>query len=77
MQVKVGCLIVDPATSEIIAVACDCRKSHPLQHAVMIAVDLVARSQGGGAWKINSKYIKIFGNCLNKKVIYSNVKYIF
>lgn len=50
-----GCLIVDPAASEVIAVAHDCRDSHPLQHAVMVAVDLVARSQGGGVWEINSE----------------------
>ena len=48
---------------EVIAVAHDCRKSHPLQHAVMLAVDLVARSQGGGQWQINSKH------CYNKPFI--------
>lgn len=50
-----GCLIVDPAASEVIAIAHDRRENHPLQHAVMVAVDLVARSQGGGAWEINGE----------------------
>ncbi|KAF8771665.1 putative inactive tRNA-specific adenosine like protein [Argiope bruennichi] len=54
---KVGCVIVDPMTSETIAIAHDRRKSHPIQHAVMVAVDLVAQSQGGGSWNINSEHV--------------------
>ncbi|GIY36755.1 probable inactive tRNA-specific adenosine deaminase-like protein 3 [Caerostris extrusa] len=55
-DVEVGCIIVDPATSKVIAAAHDQRDSHPIQHAVMVAVDLVARSQGGGSWDIKSKH---------------------
>ncbi|XP_054717317.1 probable inactive tRNA-specific adenosine deaminase-like protein 3 [Uloborus diversus] len=54
---KVGCIIVDPSSLDIVAIAHDCRNSHPLQHAVMVAVDLVAKSQGGGSWKFDSKHI--------------------
>lgn len=46
----VGAAVVDPATDSIIAVGHDCRGDHPLHHAVMVCVDLVARSQGGGAY---------------------------
>uniref|UniRef100_A0A3Q3XAW9 CMP/dCMP-type deaminase domain-containing protein n=1 Tax=Mola mola TaxID=94237 RepID=A0A3Q3XAW9_MOLML len=44
----VGAAVVDPATERIIAVSHDCRGDHPLHHAVMVCIDLVARSQGGG-----------------------------
>ncbi|XP_055951635.1 probable inactive tRNA-specific adenosine deaminase-like protein 3 [Argiope bruennichi] len=54
---KVGCVIVDPMTSETIAIAHDRRKSHPIQHAMMVAVDLVAQSQGGGSWNIDSEHV--------------------
>ncbi|CAL1290934.1 unnamed protein product [Larinioides sclopetarius] len=54
---KVGCVVVDPMTSEIIAIAHDRRTSHPIQHAVMVAVELVSSSQGGGAWNIDSEHV--------------------
>lgn len=44
----VGAAIVDPATETVVAVGHDCRADHPLHHAVMVCIDLVARSQGGG-----------------------------
>ncbi|XP_039287186.1 probable inactive tRNA-specific adenosine deaminase-like protein 3 [Nilaparvata lugens] len=47
---KVGAVVVDPVLDEVISVASDDRGNHPLKHAVMVAVDLVARSQKGGAW---------------------------
>ncbi|XP_059199118.1 probable inactive tRNA-specific adenosine deaminase-like protein 3 [Centropristis striata] len=46
----VGAVVVDPATETIIAVGHDCTGEHPLHHAVMVCVDLVARSQGGGCY---------------------------
>lgn len=49
----VGALVVNPTTDEIICIAIDLRKNHPLQHATMVAIDLVAKSQGGGAWNMN------------------------
>lgn len=45
----VGAAMVDPSTESVVAVGHDCRGDHPLQHAVMVCIDLVARSQGAGA----------------------------
>ncbi|XP_029638209.1 probable inactive tRNA-specific adenosine deaminase-like protein 3 [Octopus sinensis] len=49
----VGAVIVDPACDAVVAAAHDlrCQSGHFLKHAVMLCVDLVARSQGGGIWK--------------------------
>ncbi|KAM4561989.1 putative inactive tRNA-specific adenosine deaminase-like protein 3 [Fundulus diaphanus] len=44
----VGAVVVDPAEERVVAVGQDCRRDHPLRHAVMVAIDLVAQSQGGG-----------------------------
>lgn len=52
----VGAVLVDPETERVIAVGHDCRRnSHPLHHAVMVCIDLVAHQQGGGAY-IYDKY---------------------
>lgn len=45
----VGAVAVDPEKEQIVAVGHDCRGHHPLHHAVMVCIDLVARSQGGGS----------------------------
>ncbi|XP_075870139.1 putative inactive tRNA-specific adenosine deaminase-like protein 3 isoform X2 [Nelusetta ayraudi] len=49
----VGAVVVDPTAEKIIAVGHDCRGEHPLHHAVMVCIDLVARSQGGGAFSFH------------------------
>lgn len=46
----VGAVVVDPEREQVVAVGHDCRGDHPLHHAVMVCIDLVARSQGGGAY---------------------------
>lgn len=46
----VGAVVVDPSVESIIAVGHDCRGDHPLHHAVMVCIDLVARRQGGGCY---------------------------
>lgn len=46
----VGAVVVDPEVGRIIAVGHDCRGDHPLHHAVMVCIDLVAQSQGGGCY---------------------------
>lgn len=46
----VGAAVVHPATGRVVAVGHDCRADHPLHHAVMVCIDLVARGQGGGCY---------------------------
>ncbi|PNF22888.1 putative inactive tRNA-specific adenosine deaminase-like protein 3 [Cryptotermes secundus] len=46
----VGALVVDPAKKQIIAIGYDDRGRYHLKHAVMVAIDLVSHSHGGGAW---------------------------
>lgn len=47
--------IVDPEDGRILAVAAARIDRHPMWHAAMLAVDLVARLHGGGAWKLNDE----------------------
>lgn len=49
----VGAVMVDPATERVVAVGHDCRGDHPLHHAVMVCIDLVSRSQGGGCYSFD------------------------
>ncbi|KAM3862158.1 putative inactive tRNA-specific adenosine deaminase-like protein 3 [Diretmus argenteus] len=49
----VGAVVVDPKAERLIAVGHDCRGDHPLHHAVMVCIDLVARSQGGGVYSFD------------------------
>ncbi|XP_063229168.1 probable inactive tRNA-specific adenosine deaminase-like protein 3 [Bacillus rossius redtenbacheri] len=44
-----GAVVVD-REGRVLAAGWDERGRHPLRHAAMVAVDLVARGQGGGAW---------------------------
>ncbi|XP_070571362.1 probable inactive tRNA-specific adenosine deaminase-like protein 3 [Ptychodera flava] len=48
----IGATMVDPSNDDIIAVCYDLRKSnqHPLFHAVMVCIDLVAASQKAGVY---------------------------
>lgn len=47
----VGAAIVDPTNGRIVARSGDFRSKHPIKHAIMCAVDNVAMTQGGGAWR--------------------------
>lgn len=51
-QTGVGVVVVNPDSSSTLVVATG-DKTHPLKHAVMVAVDMVARHQGGGAWPLS------------------------
>ena len=42
---KLRCIIVDPAADEILVQSCDHREEHPLHHAVMVAIEEIARLQ--------------------------------
>ena len=45
---------MDPTDEHIVAIAHDLsKKGHPLQHAIVVVIDLVARSQYGGAWELD------------------------
>ena len=44
---------MDPETDCVIAKSHDLRhRNHSLKHAVMVCIDLVAKSQGGGMWRL-------------------------
>ena len=45
-------VIIDLEEGSILAVAASSVDQHPMWHASMLAVDLVAKIQGGGAWKL-------------------------
>ncbi|KAL7306337.1 hypothetical protein TKK_0001763 [Trichogramma kaykai] len=47
-------LIVDPESGSVLAIAASSMDKHPMWHASMLAVDLVAKSQGGGAWSLTT-----------------------
>ncbi|KAG5316125.1 ADAT3 protein, partial [Acromyrmex insinuator] len=47
--------IVDPVDGRILAVAAAKIDRHPMWHAAMLAIDLIARLHGGGAWKLNNE----------------------
>lgn len=44
-----GAIVVDPLTSTIVAQG-TLNPTHPLKHAVMVAINNVAVGQAGGAW---------------------------
>lgn len=47
--------VVDPEDGRILAVSAARIDRHPMWHAAMLAVDLVARLHGGGAWRLNDE----------------------
>ncbi|KAJ1519633.1 hypothetical protein ONE63_004905 [Megalurothrips usitatus] len=49
---RAGAVVVDPVRNALVAEAGDARHRHPLRHAAMNAVDLVAWTQGAGAWEV-------------------------
>jgi tRNA-specific adenosine deaminase 3 len=49
---RMGVVVVSPMGDRVIAAASIRKAVHPLHHSVMAAIDLVARSQGGGSLPI-------------------------
>lgn len=43
-------IAVDPRTTNVVAIGYDRTNLHPLMHCPMVLIDMVARSQNGGAW---------------------------
>nr|XP_031832365.1 probable inactive tRNA-specific adenosine deaminase-like protein 3 [Nomia melanderi] len=48
-------LIVDPEDGRILTITASRIDLHPMWHAAMLSVDLVAKLHGGGAWKLDGK----------------------
>lgn len=46
-----GVVVVNPKDNTVVAVGHDKTNDNPCKHAIMVAVDNVARTQNGGAWK--------------------------
>lgn len=61
-----GVVIVDPKINAVVAVGHDQTNDNPCKHAVMVAVDNVAKSQNGGAWKHEDSWgaLSKFGEAL-------------
>lgn len=47
---NIGAVIVDPIINTIVSIGFDNRLENPCQHAIMVAIDGVARTQNGGTW---------------------------
>lgn len=69
-----GVLIVDPSVDSVVGVGFSQVDENPIKHAVMIAIDDVAKLQNGGAWIRNSTY-DIVIESLKKK--YENLCFDF
>lgn len=70
-QVPVGAVVVDPITKTVLAIASDDRRLNPVKHVVMVAVDLVARTQGGGLWPVRDKDFVFQDNVKKQAVTHS------
>ena len=44
-KVAVGCVVVDPADDRMVASSGDMRHVHPLKHAPMVCIEMVAQEQ--------------------------------
>lgn len=47
---NIGAVIVDPVINTVVSIGYDNRLENPCQHAILVAIDGVARTQNGGAW---------------------------
>lgn len=48
-----SCSIVDPKSGKVLSLAASRTNEHPMWHASMLAIDLLAHSQGGGSWNLS------------------------
>lgn len=48
---NIGVVVVDPKINSVVAVGASLANSNPCKHAPMVAIDNVAKTQNGGAWK--------------------------
>ncbi|XP_011505276.1 PREDICTED: probable inactive tRNA-specific adenosine deaminase-like protein 3 [Ceratosolen solmsi marchali] len=85
-------IIVDPVNGNILSMAASSIDKHPMWHASMLAIDLVARLQGGGSWNlfnnakdgtkiVESKYhnrmFPYYPECLNTKDSFPSESLLF
>lgn len=62
---RVGAVVVDPKINSVVAVGYDSREDNPLKHAVMVAVDNVSMTQGGGCWSRIDNSFKSFSQIVS------------
>ncbi|XP_041988474.1 probable inactive tRNA-specific adenosine deaminase-like protein 3 [Aricia agestis] len=65
-------LVVEPVSQTVVAIAFDNRRDHPVQHSVMLAVDNVAKTQGGGVWASREHDLQVLTHLQEK---YPEVKF--
>ncbi|XP_015127351.2 probable inactive tRNA-specific adenosine deaminase-like protein 3 [Diachasma alloeum] len=73
-------VILDPddeGISRILAVSTARVNEHPMWHAAMLVVDLVARIRGGGAWNLSSEVIPEEGGADRKRECPSNLPLVY
>ncbi|EFA06971.1 probable inactive tRNA-specific adenosine deaminase-like protein 3 [Tribolium castaneum] len=57
--VRESAVVVDPVGGTVVAFGFDLTQEYPVKHAVMVAIDEVARTQKGGVWERHQDYEKI------------------
>ncbi|RZB40038.1 dCMP cyt deam 1 domain containing protein [Asbolus verrucosus] len=72
--VKCAAVIVDSVNNSIVGIGFDQTEDYPTKHAIMVAVDNVAKTQKGGVWKHHTLHNKI-ENFI--KVKYEGLKFGF
>ncbi|KAK2580394.1 hypothetical protein KPH14_006146 [Odynerus spinipes] len=49
-------VVIDPDDGRVLAIAASRIDRHPMWHASMLAIDLVAKLHGGGAWNLDEEF---------------------
>lgn len=57
-----GVVVVDPKTNSLVAVGYDQTSDNPCKHAIMVAIDNVAKTQNGGTWPAETSETKDASN---------------
>lgn len=66
-------IAVDPATDRLIGFGVVRTHQHPLMHSAMVLIDMVARSQNGGAWKELNETEQLHNSQANNAFNYSGI----
>lgn len=54
-----SCMIVDATSQQVLALSAASTNEHPMWHASMLAIDLVAHFQGRGAWDLRKEKVPV------------------